>query len=441
MSGDTSLNEFRLGRLRFIRLPPTSISFPLERSKTDSTAFELGVGITDDYGTDIDLFESINLRLEVVSGEDAVEGLGLKLAADERSKVSTLKPWIDFTFTPTRGPFHMLSLKLVALSSKGSLPEQIRFRLSVAPSTQSDSSLESAASRRIREIIGEPSQTVLETWNDSRYLLMGVESGEVELARRSTATNSPEKVQTTLRRIHYPQSPPLTIVERPGLNNSTGQRLWDCAIGISAFFSLHDNTFDPTTAIIDTSKSTEDDGASRSKKRRKTSKRTRVVELGAGCALASLVAGQVIRSIEGEVSVVATDIEATVETTLLENLNFNETVTKGDRRVLDWGALAEDQVKNVLGVESIAQQTDLSLIATDVLYNPESHQLLLDTLLSFLRPSSAIAPILSNTSSRALIAYKRRTEGDDGFFGLAREAGLKTEKVWEWSEVSVWCFT
>lgn len=135
------------------------------------------------------------VRLELVSGEDTIpiERLGLKLAADERSKVSTLKPWIDFTFTPTRGPFHMLSLKLVTLSLKGSLPKQIRFRLSVAPSTQSDSSLESAAARRIREIIGEPSQTVLETWNDSRYLLMGVESGEVELARRSTATNSPEK--------------------------------------------------------------------------------------------------------------------------------------------------------------------------------------------------------------------------------------------------------
>ncbi|GAA5957264.1 hypothetical protein JCM3765_000407 [Sporobolomyces pararoseus] len=424
MTEDSSSNDFRLGRLRFIRLPPTSISFPLEKSKTDSTAFELGVGITDDYGTDIDLFESINLRLEIVSDGFAAgsEGLGLIVAADERSKPSTLKSWIDFTFTPSRGPFHMLSLKLAAQSSKASFPKQIRFRLSVAPSTSSESSLESAASRRIREIIGEPSQTSLETWNDHRYLLLGVESGEVELARRSTATNSSEK----------------------GLNNSTGQRLWDCAIGISAFFSIHDNVFDSTSPMTETSTPKDAmEETSRSKKRRKTSKHTRVVELGAGCALASLVAGQIASRIEEEASVVATDIGATVETTLVENLEYNETVTKVDKQVLDWGPLTEEQVKNILGVgpERTTPNTNLTLIATDVLYNPESHQLLLDTLLSFLRPSPTIAPILLNTSSRALIAYKRRTDGDDGFFELAREAGLKTEKIWEWSEVSVWSFT
>jgi hypothetical protein len=40
MTGERSGTDFRLGRLRFIRLPPTSISLPLEKSKTDSTTCE-----------------------------------------------------------------------------------------------------------------------------------------------------------------------------------------------------------------------------------------------------------------------------------------------------------------------------------------------------------------------------------------------------------------
>ncbi|GAA5895061.1 uncharacterized protein JCM6883_002306 [Sporobolomyces salmoneus] len=438
MPSERDGSDFRLGRLRFIRLPPTSISFSLEKTKTDSVAFDIGVGITDDYGTDIDLFESINLRLEVVTGSQE-ETLGLKLASDD-SKTPTHSSSIDFTFTPARGPFHGLSVKLTTLSSKAPLPKEVRFRLSVTPTEAPDLSLESTASKHIRELVGEQSQARLETWNDHRYILLSVESGEMELVRRSTTNNSSEKVQTTLRRITMPSSAPITIVERPGLNNSTGQRLWDCAIGLSAYFSLESDSFfasDPTLDKSETSSSQDD--PSPPKKRRKTSTRTRIVELGAGCALASFTAVQTIQKVDDRSSVVATDVEATVETTLQENLKYNESVSKVKKQVLNWGVLLEAEVKEVLGPDTLTP-TDLILIATDVLYNPESHSLLLGTLLSFLRPSPTITPLLSDTSSRALIAYKRRTEGDDGFFELARKAGLKVEKVWEWSEVSVWSF-
>jgi hypothetical protein len=243
-----------------------------------------------------------------------------------------------------------------------------------------------------------------------------------------------------------PSQAPISIVERPGLNNSTGQRLWDCAIGLSAYFSLHPNTSLDISPFptIERGVSEPDDETSRSKKRRKTSKRVRIIELGAGCALASLAASQISQGADETTSVVATDIEATVNTTLEENLNFNESYSKVDKGILDWGQLSEAQVKDLLDVPMSKTPTtpqDLILVATDVLYNPESHQLLLDTLLSFLRPSPDIAPVLSNTTSRALIAYKRRTEGDDGFFELAKGAGLEMLKVWEWSEVSVWSFT
>ncbi|GAA5870586.1 hypothetical protein JCM16303_001526 [Sporobolomyces ruberrimus] len=443
MNPHTSDSDFRLGRLRFIRLPPTIISL---ESKTDSTSFDLGVAITDDYGTDIDLFESINLRLELISTtqDQPLNGVALKLASDERSNPSTLTTSLDFTFTPSRGPFHSLSLKLVSRSPKAQLPKRVRFRLSVAPTSTDPCQLssESSATKRVRELVGEEAQPVLETWNDNRYIFLSVESGEVELTRQPRTSRTTEKVQTALRRIHLPSSPStsITIVERPGLNNSTGQRLWDCAIGLSAYLSLHPASLSARNPSLPSSVPPPlDDDSPPSNKRRKTSGRKRhcrIVELGAGCALASLAASCLSRDQEGDSSIVATDIEATVSTTLTENLEYNRVVTRPiDKSVLDWGELTHEQVKEVVG-----KSTDLTLVATDVLYNPESHQLLLDTLLSFLRTPSDRA-VLEGVECRALIAYKRRTEGDDGFFELARRAGLKVQKVWAWSEVSVWVLT
>lgn len=249
-------------------------------------------------------------------------------------------------------------------------------------------------------------------------------------------------MQTTHRRITVPSRSPITIVERPGLNNSTGQRLWDCAIGLSAFFSLHPEALQDCYTPVENSADRRD--VSQSRKRRKTSPRTRVVELGAGCALASLTVAQLHNYSDGESSVVATDIEATVETTLSENLSHNEANAKVARRVLNWGTLSDSHVKDMLdcsaSVSHSSVPSDLTLIASDVLYDPDTHQLLLDTLLSFLRPSPSVAPLFTDISTRALIAYKRRTDGDDGFFALAKEAGLNVGKIWEWSEVSVWSF-
>ena len=75
------------------------------------------------------------------------------------------------------------------------------------------------------------------------------------------------------------------------------------------------------------------------------------------------------------------------------------------------------------------------------------YRLLLETLLYVLRPALPSPPSDASSSfddanlaRRALIAYKRRTDGDDGFFELARRAGLEVRRVWEWGEVSVWAF-
>lgn len=157
-------------------------------------------------------------------------------------------------------------------------------------------------------------------------------------------------------------------------------------------------------------------------------------------------------------SVLATDIEATVDSTLRENLVANgrladasaerkrRDVSPGPRikvesAVLDWGELSATQLDLVLGRRGASRATtsseesdnDLTILATDVLYNTDSHSIFLSTLLSLLRP-----PTTQSSYRRALIAYKRRTDGDDEFFALASEAGLDVGKIWEWGEVSVW---
>lgn len=206
-----------------------------------------------------------------------------------------------------------------------------------------------------------------------------------------------------------------------------------------------------------------------------------MVELGAGCALASMVAAKLLSSPSASgaeqtaaATILATDVETTVESTLEENLRANGLLSSSssakkvsdqswsakpppiliDSAVLDWGRLSDDQLRVVFGhprqdsrrlngdAADARDDPALTILATDVLYNPESHPLLLATLLSLLRPTRARSQDDgSPLPRRALVTYKRRTEGDDGFFPLAREAGLAVDKVWEWGEVGVWTVT
>ncbi|BGP37040.1 hypothetical protein JCM10449v2_000944 [Rhodotorula kratochvilovae] len=402
--------------------------------------------------------------------------LQLEGASSSSSKPSTSA---HFTFTPVRGPFHTLKLLLTFSPSFATRQSaSLCFRLSVtSPATTLPASETSPATTAVRAAIGEPTQVSTETWDDKSYVFLSVTSGamEVKLEGREAKVSS-EKVQTALRRIRLPAPPSstssaspatdssspstafsiVTIVERPGLNNSTGQRLWDCAIGLCAFLALHPSALDASKALPTSSAPSSAEPPAKKARASPFARETRirVVELGAGCALASLAAAHVLRSSVGA-SVLATDVQATVETTLRENLaaNAGAVGVKGagavavevEAEVLDWGELAPEQVERVVdGAGSV------TLLGTDILYNPESYALLLATLLSVLRPAAApsfttstVAGPSSSSSShrRTLIAYKRRTEGDDGFFDLARTSGLDVAKVWEWGEVSIWSFT
>ncbi|GAA5991518.1 hypothetical protein JCM10908_005740 [Rhodotorula pacifica] len=310
-------------------------------------------------------------------------------------------------------------------------------------------------------------------------------------------------VQTAIRTVHVTSplataspaqatessslAPTIEITERPGLNNSTGQRLWDCAIGMTSFLSQHPSALEPDFPLEGLLTAADLDERPPAKRCRRhepsRNKRLRVVELGAGCALASMAAPRILAADastqqQQRASVLATDVETTVESTLKENLLANGMLRPDARSpstksspnrlktssfslavesaVLDWGRLSDQQLDVVFGrLTDVGRNSDdakasddpaLTILATDVLYNPESHPLFLSTLLSILRPrppssNSTSTASTATTPRRALLAYKHRTEGDDGFFALARAAGLEVTKVWEWGEVSVWALT
>ncbi len=221
------------------------------------------------------------------------------------------------------------------------------------------------------------------------------------------------------------------------MNNSTGQRLWDCAIGLTAYLSRNPDALWPASTSAPSSEPPT--------KRAKHSRALQVVELGAGCGLVGIAAARLLSGVGAEAEVVCTDVEATVTTTLQETLDFNApprsarsgSTAHPTARTLNWGAYSPAELDKALppavGSATATAAPDRTLLGSDILYNPESHAVLLETLLSFLRPDGQAG----QGRTKCLIAYKARTEGDDGFFDLARERGIQVEEVWRWGQVSV----
>ena len=240
-------------------------------------------------------------------------------------------------------------------------------------------------------------------------------------------------MQSVIRTIH-PQTTltPITIIERPGLNNSTGQRLWDCAIALSSYLSLHPTSLHPSPPSSD----------QKTKKKAKLDPLTppaalTCLELGAGCALTSLVAATLLPPSSASSTIIPSDVEVTFSTTLKENLDANPSHRALIHpAVLSWGPLPPAEVLDILSVDGLSRDADraLTILGSDILYNPESHRVLLDTLLAFMRHPRI-------RTAQALIAYKPRTEGDGEFFPLAEKESFEVEKVWEWGELGVYRLT
>ncbi|SCV72381.1 BQ2448_3918 [Microbotryum intermedium] len=447
-------DAFKIARLRFLRPPPAMITVPESTSPQTPclVPIDLMIGITDDYGVHLDMFESLELRLRVVDCGDHLS-----------TPIEHVELWVDgndkghYVLNTSRGNYHKVTASIKIGRSLNKLPKAVRFEVSVA-GTKAPPERLSEYSQRILEIIGEEGQAVLEAWDGQRYIFMSSLSGNVELKKGGSLPADSGKVQTNLRRIYtHPAPSPfsweerskrsISIVER----QSTGQRLWDCAIGMSGFLSHRPDALFPSHPLqkvadrFPSSSPNEQaaDPSPATKRSKRSAPRLVLLELGAGCALASQFATVLLdkKKLDGSFSlmmtaaqthVIATDVEDTVATTLRENLAYNHLSDHVDSKVLRWGPLDSSSIDALIGPSD--DGIGLTLLGTDVLYNPESHQALLDTLTSFLSQQTA-----AGGHRRALIAYKARTQGDDHFFQLARDnAGMQVTLVWRWGEISVW---
>lgn len=407
------------------------------------------------------------------------------------------------TLRPSQSAFHTIKASLTAARSATALPKTFRLLLAVATKTEGKGKEVAEGERDdewMKRVTGEVGQGAVENWEEDRFVFLRALSGEVgvrevkagegavadtkgKMFRHTDLGEGCEQsaigtlhkplnsddlfalsvaVQTILRTIYLPEpstsSAPLTptpppptkaeltlasvrIVERPGLNNSTGQRLWDCAISLTAYLARKPDAVWPASVSAPAALSEPP------AKRARRSRPLQVVELGAGCGLVGIAAARLLSRQGAVAEVVCTDVEATVTTTLQETLDFNapppasrsSTALHPIARTLDWGIYSAAQLDQLLPSASsgaTATAPDRTLLGSDILYNPESHAVLLETLLSFLRPDRSEG----QGRAKCLIAYKARTEGDDGFFELARGKGLQVEEVWRWGQVGVWEF-
>lgn len=149
-----------------------------------------------------------------------------------------------------------------------------------------------------------------------------------------------------------------------------------------------------------------------------------IIELGAGCGLASLSIEQVLN--DCEVTILATDLPEVVETTLSETLNGQngwKSSVKSESLVWD----STNDCKRLL--ENISDRRSLWLLAADVLYNPSSHEAFLETM-------SSLCTAFEH--SIVTIAYRPRTAGDDAFFDMASNRGFPFSLKLKLADVQIW---
>ncbi|KAK4046426.1 hypothetical protein OIV83_006085 [Microbotryomycetes sp. JL201] len=320
-----------------------------------------------------------------------------------------------------KGPYYSCQLRLDFTSETDSAGLKLLAKVTSQAEHEPASLALSDDTFAMLTIIGKRECDVMMDWHDRPYVVMDVTSGPITI-RRSDAANDVElsldKIQTAFRHVNVRtgQSDRLEriqIIERPGLNNSTGQRLWDCALGMTCWLTRTGTPF--LNEFI----------ASGSPDESQSLKHV-ILELGAGCGLVSMAASALQRK---EFDVLATDVKETVETSLLENITANRRSGRHLRALtLEWGALTPATKQDLVG--SRTKQRPVTVLATDVLYNTSSHHVLLETL----------CDLLEGELSTAFIAYKKRTDGDDAFFALASGRKLGVQRVWTWGEISVWKF-
>lgn len=150
-----------------------------------------------------------------------------------------------------------------------------------------------------------------------------------------------------------------------------------------------------------------------------------ILELGAGCGLVSLAAAAC--GAFPDCNIIASDLPEIVESTLSASLAANASLAAGiSAQPLAWG---EDLTPTLR--QAVNQHQDrLTVYASDVLYNSDSHEVFLQTLLALCAAAKR--------DMEVWIAYRHRIAGDDGFWEMARSAMMPFERVHQIADIQLW---
>ncbi|KAH8926337.1 hypothetical protein BT69DRAFT_1348086 [Atractiella rhizophila] len=386
----------KLLRLRFVRLPPQAVSL--------SSPLDLSFCLCDDYGTVQHLPFPITITLSLISlrihGEAPFTNVQISPSQFEVQHLH--KPEVPVTisfnvFAQRQGRIDMdwkeVCLKVVALSNSTSKPPNAFVELNkFVPDTAFVTSPED---------------------NDEEYAILSTYSAPFSL---NAETTSKEKVQCHFKLFRDLTSPPSMLLFEEKIHHavSTGSKIWDGAIVLSLHLLSNPSLLYPSPSPGPLS----------------------VIELGCGCGLLGIVASHVLEKEQRTGKVFCTDEQETVDEFASYNRWTNSHIPEDHEalntiaRPLSWGALTPEKRR-----EFVFPGWTPIILASDVQYNPDYHQPLLETIKSILHPEDQEE---EKGKGFGLIAYRHRTEGDDKLFDLAEDMGLKPRKLINWGEVDIW---
>ncbi|OXC70247.1 hypothetical protein AYX13_01157 [Cryptococcus neoformans] len=223
-----------------------------------------------------------------------------------------------------------------------------------------------------------------------------------------------------MREWTLPEEGILRIVEQTSFD--LDKKVWDSGLALSAWFWKHLANEGPLPLT-----------GKKVFTLLKRQEKLRIVELGTGTGLVSIVLSLALKRIASlERKITATDLESAIplmdENIALNNLNSQmnlistdhengqeeqPTGTFVDARILDWDQPIPDWVNK--------DHPEL-IIAADVTYNTSAFPSLLSTLTSLLSPSVPSAG-LSN-KPLLVLAYKERDPAERGLWGMLKERGI-----------------
>ncbi|KAJ3162470.1 Methyltransferase-like protein 21D [Geranomyces michiganensis] len=435
-------------RLQLVKAPPATVAL--------AVPFALAISVTDDLATAVYFgTDAIPLRLSLVDATtyNPLDGVQIStVTAKRRLEI------------PSSGQ-SLLSVQLVITETRRSTrPKHAKLAVRLVVEVDPAVLAQSTKTGDEQDIVVSPALLgatgVLRT-DAGEFLPWPVYSGVVTVSPASANLHADtvqdcqrhfflpiptlsDQPHTTKRSESSSSSQPLLripVQEHARMTFSTGTHTWDCSPILAHVLAVSRTRWLLTPPLSSSLSSVVD-----------------VIELGAGCGLVGTVA-----ALLGAHRVVVTDLDDPSESALGANVAIANSLladqstsqrlgglssssslprreTSIHARVLEWGKLSAKTVTELLppvdrtGSGGQQQRRKALIVAADVLYNVGSHDEFLLTLL-------ALTTEARDYDVEVLIGYKKRGQGEDRFFEIARDAGFKIETVAAAWQVEVFWLT